>query len=130
MTTERPPVLPTVLTVVGGGFVLAGGLVLGRFGTALATVFGLSRPWYFGGAVLGLLTVVTGVLMGVVPRARRVLGAVALAFAFASIPLAFGGLVLGFGLTAVGGAMSAARPGRKVVVYPATSRSDPSPPGT
>ncbi|HYA10391.1 MAG TPA: DUF6114 domain-containing protein [Thermoplasmata archaeon] len=130
MIASRRPVLAAVLTVVGGAFVLAGGLVLWVIGTVLAHEFGLSSPLFVGGVVLGLLTMALGGLMGLVPRARRLLGALALACAVASIPLAFGGFVVGFVLTAIGGAIAVARPPRRVVVVTAGSPSGPSPPWT
>jgi len=127
---DRPPLLAAVLTMLGGAFVLAGGLVLWLLGTVLAHVLGLWSPWFLGGVVLGFLTVAVGGLMGVVSRARRPLGAVALACAVASIPLAFGGLVVGFLLTAIGGAIAISRPPRRVVVVQASPSSGPSPPWT
>jgi len=130
VTADRPPLLAAVLTAVGGVFVLVGGLLLWRAGTVLVTVFGLPRPWFVGGVVLGLLTIATGVLLRVANRGRRVLGAFAIAFAVASIPLAFGGLVLGFGLTAVGGAMAAARPAREGMVRTSPVPSGRPPPWT
>lgn len=129
-TSTGRPVLAAVLTVVGGAFVLAGGLVLWVLGTVLAHVVGLSSPWFLGGVVLGVLTVGTGAAMWLVPRARRVLGWLALGCAVASIPLAFGGLVVGFVLTAIGGAISAARLRPRVVVVAHPSSSGPSPPWT
>jgi len=126
----RPTALAAALTIVGGAFILTGGLILWILGTVLAHVVGLSSPLFLGGIVLGLVAVAVGGLMWVVPGARRVLGAVALACAAASIPLAFGGLVVGFVLTAVGGAIAVARPRRRVVVVTTASSSGPSPPWT
>lgn len=127
---ERPPLLAAVLTMVGGAFVLAGGLVLWVLGTVLAHVLGLWSPLFLGGVALGLLTIAVGGLMGVLARARRPLGALALACAIASIPLAFGGLVVGFVLTAIGAAIAISRPPRRVVVVRASPSSGPSPPWT
>jgi hypothetical protein len=125
----RPPLLASVLTVVGGAFIFAGGLVLWIVGTVLAHVFGLASPLFVVGVVLGAVTIAAGGLMALVPRAVRPLGAIALACAVGSIPFAFGGLVVGFVLTAVGGAIAVARPRRQVVVVHASS-SGPSPPWT
>jgi hypothetical protein len=127
---ERPPVLAAILTIVGGVFVLSGGLVLWVIGTVLAHLFGLSSPLFLGGVLLGVVTIGSGGGMWLLPRARRVLGAVALACAVASIPLAFGGFVVGFVLTAVGGAIALARPRRRVVVVTTSTTSGPSPPWT
>jgi len=123
-------VLAALLTMVGGAFVLAGGLVLWVVGTVLAHVFGLSSPVFLGGVVVGVVALLVGGLLWLVPSARRALGAVALACAVASIPLAFGGFVLGFVLTAVGGAIAVARPPRTVVVVTASHPPGPSPPWT
>lgn len=129
MIPSRAPLLASVLTVVGGAFVLAGGLVLWAVGTVLAHVFGLASPLFLVGVLVGAITIGAGGLMAVVPRAARPLGAVALACAVASIPFAFGGLVVGFVLTAIGGAIAVARPRHRVVVVHASS-SGPSPPWT
>ena len=128
--SDRPPVLAAVLTIVGGAFILAGGLVLWVLGTVLAHVFGLSSPLFLGGVVVGTVTILAGGLLWLVPAGRRVLGAVVLACAVASIPLAFGGLVLGFVLAAVGGAIAVARPPRRVVVVATSHPAGPSPPWT
>lgn len=130
MPLDRLSVLAAVLTIVGGAFVLTGGLVLWVLGTVLAHVFGLSSLWFLGGVVLGVVTMLVGGLLWWVPAGRRVLGAVALACAVASIPLAFGGLVVGFVLTAVGGAAAMARPPRRVIVVTTASPQGPAPPWT
>jgi hypothetical protein len=114
--SDQRPTLAAVVTVVGGAFILAGGLVLWAVGTVLSHLFGLASPLFLGGVILGLLTVAVGGLMAFLPRARRLLGAVALACAVASIPLAFGGFVVGFVLAAVGGAIALSRGPRQVVV--------------
>ena len=130
MSHERRPSLAAILTLLGGGFVIGGGLVLWALGTGLALVFGLSRSWYFGGFLVGLVVVAAGGSMWLVPGARRISGAIAIACAAASVPLAFGGFVVGFLLTAVGGAIAAARPQPRVVVVPSPPSSGPSPPWT
>lgn len=130
MPSERPPVLAAVLTIVGGAFILSGGLVLWLLGTVLAHAFGLASPLFLGGVVLGIVTVLAGGLLWLVPAGRRALGAVVLACAVASLPLAFGGFVLGFVLTAVGGAIAVARPPRRVVVVTGSHPTGPSPPWT
>ena len=116
MRAEPVAALAAVLTIAGGVFVLTGGLLLWLVGTILAHLLGLSSLLFLGGVLLGVVTIVVGALIWLLPRAHRVLGAVALACAAASIPLAFGGLVLGFVLTAVGGAIAFARLRRTVVV--------------
>ncbi len=130
VTEEPRPWLASILTMVGGAFVLAGGLVLWVIGTVLAHVFGLSSPLFLAGVVLGLVTVIAGGAMALVPRARRPLGALALGLAVASIPLAFGGFVVGFVLTAIGGAIALARPRRRIVIVTAPSSAGPAPPWT
>lgn len=120
-------VLAAVLTVVGGAFILAGGLLLWVVGTVLAHLVGLSSPLFVGGVIVGLVTIVVGGLMPFLPRAGKLLGAVALACAVASIPLAFGGFVVGFVLAVIGGAVAYTRARPEVVVSnaPASGRSPP-----
>lgn len=130
MRADRPSLLAGILTVVGGGFVLAGGLVLWALGTVLSHLFGFSSPVFLGGVVVGLVAIGVGALMGVIGRGRRVLGAIALGCAVASLPLAFGGFVVGFLLTAIGGAIALARPRRPTVVVTTASAPGPSPPFT
>ncbi len=127
MTSRPPPYLAAVLTVLGGAFIAAGGLVLWALGTVLATVFHFSSPVFLLGLLDGLVTVVAGGLMLTVPAARRLFGGVAMACAVASIPFAFGGFVVGFGLTAVGGAIATARPLARTVVttFPGMGRPPP-----
>ena len=122
--------LAAVLTTVGGGFLLAGGLALWLVGSILSRLFGLSSPLFLAGAVVGMVAILTGVLMAFVGRGRRILGAIGLGCAVASIPLAFGGFVVGFVLVAVGGAIALARPRRSVVVVSASSPSGRPPPWT
>jgi hypothetical protein len=124
------PSLAAILTLLGGGFILGGGVVLWTLGTGLALVFGLSRSWYFGGFLVGLMVVALAGLMWLAPGTRRVSGAAAIACAAASVPLAFGGFVVGFALTAIGGAIAVARPPPRAVVVPSPSSSEPSPPPT
>ncbi len=130
MFQDPRPTVASVLTIVGGVFVLVGGLVLWIVGTVLAHVFGLSSPLFFGGVLLGLVTIVLGGLLAAVPRARRALGAAVLVCAVASLPLAFGGFVVGFGLTAVGGAIALARSRPRVIVTTASTPSGRPPPWT
>jgi hypothetical protein len=125
----RPPSLAGIVTVVGGAFTLAGGLVLWVVGTVLAHVFGLSSPLFLGGVIVGVLTIGAGAGMWLAPKARRALGVLALACAVASIPLAFGGFVVGFLLTAIGGALALARLRPPVVVVRSSSPGS-SPPWT
>lgn len=124
------PLFPTVLTIAGGLGVLAGGLLLWSGAGPFVPVLGLSRAWFLGGAALGILTVVVGALLALVPAYRRPLGAVALACAVASIPLAYGGLVVGFVLTAIGGAAATTRPQRPRAAVPGPTPTGRAPPWT
>ena len=128
MQRDRP-YLAAFLTIVGGAFVVVGGLLLAIVGTVLAHLLGFSSAVFYVGLVVGLLTMLVGALMLVVPSARRGLGFVAIALAVASIPFAFGGLVVGFVLTAIGGAAAAVRP-RWVVIATPGSPGGPAPPWT
>jgi len=127
---ERRPLLAATLTLVGGGLIAVAGLFLSAHGMGVVGVPDLSRPWYLAGGGVGLLTMAVGGSMGVRPGRRRLLGAVALACAGASVPLAFGGFVAGYLLTATGGALAVARPTPRATPPAAPSSTGPAPPWT
>ncbi len=99
---ERRPAFAAMLTVLGGLFVVGGAWTLVSSETALDRVFALG-PLYRAGVVVGVLLVAFGGLGLAVPRTHRAAGAVVLALATLSIPLAFGGFVAGFVLSVMGG---------------------------
>ncbi len=110
MASEPRALLAAAMTGVGGALITTGGLVLWLIGTVLAHVFHFSSAVFVVGVLVGLLAMACGGAIALVPRARRLLGAVALACAVISIPFAFGGFLLGFALTAAGGALAIVQP--------------------
>jgi hypothetical protein len=112
--------LAAALTIVGGLFIMAGGVLLWLVGGLLAHLYPWASVVFLGGVFAGAIAVGSGGAMLAIPRARRAFGVLALLCAGASIPLAFGGFVIGFVLTAAGGAIAAARL-RRVVVVTGTS---------
>jgi len=111
------PMLPALLTTGGGIFVLLTGLAVATPG-APASYLGL----YVGGAAL-----VVGLLIVLLPDARRLWGAVAIALAALSIPYTYGGLVVGAFLLVLGGSFAIvwvpAPPGRAAALRGAAARS-------
>ncbi|HYA58372.1 MAG TPA: DUF6114 domain-containing protein [Thermoplasmata archaeon] len=106
MVVVRRPFLAAIVTMVGGFFILLGGLLIAAFGFGLFLAFGLKSGWFYVGAVLGLLTMVLGGLMLAIPSAKTVFGIVTIVFAFLSLPFALGGFLVGFLLAIIGGIMA------------------------
>ncbi len=102
------PLVAAVLTIVGGVFIALGGLVLAVFGTVLAVLLGIHSGWFFLGLAIGLVTILLGALMLVLPPARTPLGIVTIVLAVLSVPFAFGGFVVGFLLAVAGGTLAIA----------------------
>ena len=102
------PVAAGAATILGGLFILIGGAVFSLFGWAVRFFLGVSSSWFEVGLVVGLMTVVVGALMIVVPPGHAVWGILAILFALVAIPFALAGLVVGSLLTFVGGALSIA----------------------
>ena len=95
-----------MLTIVGGLFILGGGLVFALVG-AILSLYGVWSGLFLIGVLVGLLTLIVGVLMIAVPSAHSLWGILALLFAFVSIPFALvGGFVIGFLLTLIGGILA------------------------
>lgn len=95
-----------VATLVGGFFILIGGVLVALFGWFVSALSGLSSGLFEVGLVLGLLTMLTGALMITIPQGHAVWGILAIVFALVAIPFALAGLVIGSLLTFVGGALS------------------------
>lgn len=110
------PVAAGVLTIVGGFFILGGGILVAILGAVLAA-FGFFSGFFFVGLGLGLLTIIVGVLMIAIPSGHLLWGALAIVFAVASIPFALGGVILGFILALVGGIVAVRwKPSSKTVI--------------
>jgi hypothetical protein len=126
---EPRALVASVFSVLGGAFILAGGLLLWLVGTVLAHLLRLSSPLFIVGVLVGVVAMAAGALLPFVARARRPLGAVIVACAVLSIPFAFGGFVLGFVLAAIGGTLALVRPAGGVWVR-ARGPTSGSPPWT
>jgi hypothetical protein len=99
------PVGAAVLTILGGFFIIGGGLVFAFVG-ALFAVLGFVSAFFLVGLLIGVLTLIVGLLMLIVPLGHVVWGALAVVLALASIPFALGGFVIGFILTLIGGILA------------------------
>lgn len=107
-----PPQKPTaafVLSLIGGIFIMLWGVAIVGIGLAAQNAtFGL----YGGGItavgsvemVLGILVLVFGVLLYVLPQHHVVFGVLVLVFSIASL-IGLGGLIIGFILGVIGGAL-------------------------
>lgn len=103
------------MTILGGFFILLGGAVMSAFGWVFGALAGFSSSLFQVGLVVGLLTVLIGILMWVVPPAHTLWGILAVLFALVAIPFALAGLVIGSLLAFMGGVLSIAwRPPRTV----------------
>lgn len=111
-----------VLSVIGGLFILLGGIALLFVGAILAAIMGafLGSFSFLGpdpvaivntmgilGVVFGLIDVALGVVMFVKPGLSKILGAVVLVVSLASI-IGLGGFILGLILGVVGGILGIA----------------------
>ena len=122
------PIGAGVLTILGGLFILGGGLVLAIVG-AIFRLFGYWSGFFLLGLFIGFLTLLVGILMLVVPSAHTVWGILAVLFALVSIPAALAGLVIGFILTLLGGILAIAwRPPTPPVITVAAQTVPPQVP--
>ncbi len=102
------PIGAGVLTIIGGLFILIGGVALAVIATAftLFGFFGDFVAFFYVGLLVGLLTILVGVLMLAMPRAHVVWGVLAIVLSFVSWPFAFAGFFLGFLLALIGGILA------------------------
>ncbi len=101
------PTAAFVLSLIGGIFVILGGLLWVSIGSVLsflsldiglnATVMGVI------GLIFGLIMIVGGVMMYVKPPQHVMWGAIVLILTIVSIPFSFAGIVIGFILALIGG---------------------------
>ncbi len=101
------PIVAGILTILGGLFILVGGTVFALIGAVFA-IFGVFSPLFGVGILLGLLTLLAGVLMLAIPRGHTIWGILAIVLALVSIPFALAGLILGFVLAVLGGLLAMA----------------------
>jgi hypothetical protein len=105
------PTAAIILSIIGGIFILLGGLAEVALGSVAATfTFGLigGTLILFGavGAVLGILIVVFAILLHMRPEQHTIYGVLILVFSIISLSSFFGGFVLGFILALVGGILA------------------------
>lgn len=123
-----------VLSIIGGVFVLLGGLlatVIGSF--VVCFTFGLGGGWILIlgalGLLFGILMIVFGALMYHTTENHTVYGALVLVFSILSIFTAFGGFFIGFLLGLIGGILGLAfkqRPAQAVFFPPAPAAAAPT----
>jgi Family of unknown function (DUF6114)/zinc-ribbon domain len=100
-----------ILAIIGGVFILLGGLLGVAIGSALGILtFGLAGATVtlLGavGVVIGLLTIVFAVLLSMHPANHTMYGALIVVFAIISWITAFGGFFIGFLLALIGGILA------------------------
>ena len=105
---SNKPTAAFVLSLIGGIFILLGGLVFVAAGAILGSLggglIGGSIALYGGiGALLGILVIVGGVMMWMRPQQHVIWGVLVIIFAIISLPFGFGGFVIGFFLALNGG---------------------------
>jgi Family of unknown function (DUF6114) len=121
------PIAATVLTFLGGLFVILGGIVVAVLGTFLAVLGHFSGLFYLG-LLDGLLLFVVAILMAVAPRGHVAWGVLAVVLSIVSLVVALGGFVIGFLLALIGGILAIAwRPSKDPVVT-VEARVVPPPP--
>jgi hypothetical protein len=99
------PVAAGVLTIVGGFFILAGGLAF-AVAFAIFAVLGFVSGFFLLGLLVGALTILVGILMIVFPSGHSFFGIVAVALALTSILVALGGFIVGFLCALIGGILA------------------------
>jgi Family of unknown function (DUF6114) len=103
----QTPTAGAILSLVGGIFILLGGLLIAAIGAVFSFILGGLTGLFFVGLLLGILIIVLSVLMFVAPRLKVAWGALVIVLAIVSIPFAaLGGFVLGFILCLVGGILA------------------------
>jgi len=95
----------SVLSFIGGIFVLLGGLLMAFVGTIFG-LFGIVSALFFVGLAIGAFILIFAVLLWTVPQLHLLWGVALIVLAFLSIPFAIlGGFVIGFLLTLIGGVL-------------------------
>ena len=103
---EQKPTTAFVLALIGGVFILLGGLLVLAIGAFLA-VFGFGFSLVFGvvGMASGILVILGAVMMYVQPRQHVAWGIIVLVFSILSVLGAVAGFVVGLVLGIIGGAL-------------------------
>ncbi len=111
-----------ILSVVGGVFILLGGAVLVEIGSIFSSLtFGVVGGGVIAlgavGAILGLLTIVLGIMLYVRPAQHTIFGVLIVVFSILSWVTAFGGFFIGFLLALIGGILALTFKATPVVVW-------------
>ncbi len=102
------PTAGFVLSLIGGIFILLGGLLWISVGAIIGALglgdFGLG-PTLLGavGVIMALLVMIGGVMMYMRPQQHLMWGVIVLVFTLVSVPFSFFGLLIGFILGLIGG---------------------------
>jgi hypothetical protein len=97
------PTTAFILTLIGGVFVLLGGVVLAWLGSIFLS-FGIAAGGLlFVGLGVGLLIIIMAILMWVAPGMKLVWGILTIVLSLVSWPFALGGFFIGFLLALLGG---------------------------
>lgn len=102
------PTAGFVLSLIGGIFILLGGLLWISVGAIIGSLglgdFGLG-PTLLGavGVIMALLVMIGGVMMYMRPQQHLMWGVIVLVFTLVSVPFSFFGLLIGFILGLIGG---------------------------
>ncbi|HEV2231409.1 MAG TPA: DUF6114 domain-containing protein [Thermoplasmata archaeon] len=105
--SHHVPTTAGVLTIIGGVFILLGGLVIASLGAFISFLFpGLGAILVAGGLGVGILTLLMGVLMFVMPQNKTIWGALTIVLAVVSLPFGLGGFIIGFILALIGGILA------------------------
>jgi hypothetical protein len=101
---SEKPTVAFILSLIGGIFVLIGGLILWFVGAVLTFfLFGVGGIFGIFGTICGLLMIIGAVMMYSNPRSHISWSIVVLIFAILSWIGALGGLLIGFILGLIGG---------------------------
>jgi hypothetical protein len=137
---ESSPTAAFVLSLIGGFFVILGGILLAILG-AIVSFFigGIGAVFGIAGVFFGVLIIVFAALLHARPAQHVIWGALLVLFALVSFPVSFfGGFIIGFLLTLIGGILAivwhppAAAPAQyagpmQVCLKCGTQRTNPAP---
>ena len=103
----QKPTAAFVLSLIGGIFVMIGGLVISPIGAAFTFfAFGVGAVLGIGGIIFGILIIVFASLLNAHPEQHVTYGILILVFSIISWFGAFGGFFIGFLLGLIGGILA------------------------
>jgi hypothetical protein len=107
---QQKPTTAMVLSIIGGIFILCGGILFlaaGAFISGLSFVAsGFLAIFGVIGAIIGLVTILGGVMLNSHPENKKTWGAAIIAMSIISWVFAAGGFVIGFILALIGGILA------------------------